>query len=52
MREVEVPGRPSKLPWILLAVAALSVVALILFRKTPPPSTGRLGTEDPGSTAV
>ena len=42
MREVEVPSRPSKLPWILLAVAALGVIALLVLRKPPPPSTERI----------
>jgi hypothetical protein len=39
MREIEVPARPSKLPWVLMALALLALGLLFLTRKPAPPTT-------------
>jgi len=47
MREIEVPARPSRLPWVLLAVAAVLAVVLLVTRKTPEPVSERIEVRGP-----
>ncbi len=47
MREIEVPARPSRLPWVLLAVAAVLAIVLLVIRKTPEPVTERIEVRGP-----
>lgn len=42
MREIEVPARPSKLPWIILAALSAAFVLFLVLRKPPPPVTERV----------
>ena len=52
MREIEVPARPSKLPWIVVAVAALGIVGLLVTRKSEPPQTERIEVRGPPDVVV
>jgi hypothetical protein len=47
MREIEVPARPSRLPWVFVAIAALACGAVLVLRKAPPATTERIEVRGP-----